>query len=97
MSSPSKRGDQNEVHAIKDLLQFSMSSAYHQGKKASSKRGHSIAQFYNTEVKWSIKPCIFLTKKVSKSLIQILVEWLMKKPIVCESPIASNKLLITDT
>ena len=28
VSSPSKKSDQNEVHAIKDLLQYSMSRAY---------------------------------------------------------------------
>ena len=28
VSSPSKKADKNEVHAIKDLLQWSISSAY---------------------------------------------------------------------
>ena len=77
VSSPSKKLYQNEVHAIKDLLQCSMSSAYCQ-KKASTKCGHLIAQVHNTEVKWSIKPCIVLTKKVSKALRQTLVEWIIK-------------------
>ena len=58
VSSPSQKADQNEVHAIKDLFQCIMSSAYRRGKKASTKRGHFIAQVHNTEVKWSIKPCI---------------------------------------
>ena len=44
-----------------DLLQCSMSSAYHRGGKSSTKLGHLIDQLYNTEVKWSIKPCIIRT------------------------------------
>ena len=47
-------------------------------EKASTKRGHLIAQFHNTEVKWSINPCIVLTKKVIKALWQKAVEWIMK-------------------
>ena len=65
-------------------------------KKASTKRGHLIAQVHNTEVKWSIKPCIVQTKKVSKALRQKLVEWIMKNSNVLESPIALDTLLITD-
>ena len=37
-------------------------------KKTSTKRGHLIAQVHNTAVKWSIKPYIFRTTKVSKIL-----------------------------
>ena len=33
LSSPSKKADQNKVHGIKDLLQCSMSSAYHWKKR----------------------------------------------------------------
>ena len=66
VSSPSKKTDQNEVNAIQDLLQCSRSSAYCQQKIASTKRGHLIAQVKNTAVKWSIKPCIVRTKRVSK-------------------------------
>ena len=47
MSSPSKKSDQNEVNAIKDLLQCSMSSAYCR-KRASTKSGHLISQVNNT-------------------------------------------------
>ena len=32
VSSPSKKADQNEVHAIKNLIQYSMSSAYRRKK-----------------------------------------------------------------
>ena len=81
---------------LSNLLQCRMSSAYRQGKKASTKRGHFISQVHNTEVKWSIKPCIVRTKKVSKALRQKLVEWIMKNSNVCESPIARDTLLITD-
>ena len=42
---------QNEVNEIQDLLQCSRSSAYRQQKRASTKRGHLIAQFKNTAVK----------------------------------------------
>ena len=48
-------------------------------KNDSTKRGHLISQVHNTEMKWSIKPCIVRTKKVSKALKQKLVEWIMKK------------------
>ena len=48
---PSKKTDHNEVHTIRDLLQCSRSSAYCQQRKASTKRGHLIAQVKNTSVK----------------------------------------------
>ena len=54
MSPPSKKADQNEVHSVKDLLQFSISSAYSWVKKAPKKCGHLIAQVHNTEVKCPI-------------------------------------------
>ena len=63
-------------------------------KRASTKHVNLIAQFHNTEVKWSIKPCLLQTKKVSKALRQKLVEWIMKNSNVCESPIARDTLLI---
>ena len=67
------------------------------GEKASKKCGNLIAQFHNIEVKWSIKPCIFRTKKVSKVLRYKLVERIMKNSNVRESPIACYTLLITDS
>ena len=63
VTSPSKKTDHNEVHIIRDLLQSSISSAYCQQRKSSTKRGHLIAQVKNTSVKWYIKPCIVRTKK----------------------------------
>ena len=72
-----------------------MSSSYSQGKKASTKCVNFIAQVQNAEVKWSIKPFIVQTKKVSKALRQELVEWIMKISNVRESPIARDTLLIT--
>ena len=95
VSSTSKKADQNEVHALKDLLQCSISILYRQ-KKASTKRVHLISQFHNTEVRWSIKPFIVLTKTVSKLLRQKLVDWVMKNSNVCESPISHDTLLITN-
>ena len=65
-------------------------------KKASTKRGHLIAQVHNTEVKWSIKPLIVRTKKVSKALRNKLVERIIKKSNLRESPIARDTLLIAD-
>ena len=56
--SPSNKTNQNEVQAIKDLLQCSMSSAYCQKKIASTKCGKLVYQVHNIEVKRSIKPCI---------------------------------------
>ena len=73
-----------------------MSSAYRQNKKASTKRGPLIPQVHNIEVKWSIKPCIVRTKKVSKALRHKSVEWIIKKSNVREYPIARDTLLLTD-
>ena len=70
VTSPSKKTDHNEVIVIRDLLQCSRSSAYRQQIKASTKCGHLIAQVKNTSVKWSIKPCIVRTKKISNALRQ---------------------------
>ena len=96
MSYSSKKTDQNEVHAIKDLLQCSRSSAYRQNKKASTKRGHLIAQVHNTAMKWSIKTCIVWgKKKVGKAFRQKLVEWIMKNSNVREYPISRDNLIIT--
>ena len=64
-------------------------------KRASTKRGHLIAQVYNTEVKWSIRPCI-VRIYFSKALKQKLVEWILKNSNVHESPIACDTLLIND-
>ena len=58
LSYPSRKADQNEVHLIKYLLQYSMPSAYRCKKEASKKSGHLIAQSHNKEVEWSVKPCI---------------------------------------
>ena len=74
MSSPRKKTYQNEVYAIRDLLQCSRSSAYCQQKKASTTHGYLIAQVKNTAVKCSIKPCIIKQKKVSKALRQEIVD-----------------------
>ena len=65
-------------------------------KTASTKRGHLIAQVKNIAVKWSIKPCIVRTKKLSKALRQELVDWIMKNSNVSHSPITLDTLLIAD-
>ena len=96
MSSPSKKTDQNEVNAIHDFFQCSRPSAYRQQKKASTRLGHLIAQVKNTAVKWSIKRCIVITKKVSKALRQEIVDWITKKSNVRQSTITRDTLLITD-
>ena len=82
VTSPSKKTDQNEVNAIRDLLQCSRSSVYRQQRKASTKRGHLIAQVRNTSLKWYIKPRIVKTKKISKALIKETVDWIMKNSFV---------------
>ena len=96
MTFPSKKTDHNEVHTIRDLLQCRRSSAYRQQKRASKKRGHFIAQVKNTAVKWSIKPCIVRTRKISKALRQEIVDWIMKTSNVRQSPITCDTLLIAD-
>ena len=88
--------DKNEVNTIQNLLQCSRSSEYCQQKTASTKRGHLIAQVKTTAVKWSIKPCIVRTKKVSKALRQELVDWIMKILNVRQSPINRDTLIIAD-
>ena len=96
MTSPSKKTDHNEVHTIRDLLQCSRSSAYRQRRTASTKLGHLIAQVKNTSVKWSIKPRIVRTKKISKALRKETVDWIMKNSNVRDSPITHDTLLIAD-
>ena len=44
VTSPTKKIDHNEVYTIRDVLQYSRSSAYCQQRTASTKRGHLIAQ-----------------------------------------------------
>ena len=96
LTSPSNKTDHNEVNSIQDLLQCSRSSAYRQQRKASTKCGHFITQVKNTSVKWSIKPCIVKTKKISKALRKETVDWIMKNSNVRESPITCDNLLIAD-
>ena len=55
-----------------------------------------IAQAKNISVKWSIKPCIVRTKKISKALRKETVEWIMKNSNVRQSPITRDTLLIAD-
>ena len=66
VTSPSNKTDHNEVNTIQGLLQCSRSIAYRQHIKASTKRGHLIAQVKNTSVKCYIKPCIVGTKKSAR-------------------------------
>ena len=73
-----------------------MSSTYCRVKMACTKCGQFISQVHNIEVKWSAKLCIFRTKRVSKTLREKLVECIMKKSNMRESPIARDTLLITD-
>ena len=47
-------------------------------------------------MKWSIKPCIVITKKISKALRKETVDWIMKNSNVREAPITSDTLLIAD-
>ena len=96
VTSPSKKKDHNKVNAIQDLLQCSISSAYRQQRKASTKRGHLIAQVKNTSVKWFIKPCIVRTKKISKALRKEIVDLITKNSNVRQSPITRDTLLIAD-
>ena len=96
VTSPSKKTDHNEINAIQDLLQCSRSSAYRQQRKASTKRGHLITLVKNTSVKWSIKPCIVRTKKISKALIKEIIDWIMKFSNVRQPPITRDTLLIAD-
>ena len=96
MTSPTKKTDHNEVHRIRNLLQCSRSSAYHQRRIASTKQGHLIAQVKNTAVRWSIKPRIVRTKKISKALRKETVHWIMKNSNVRQSPITHDTLLIAD-
>ena len=96
MTSPSNKIDQNEVNEIQDLLQCSRSSAYRQRRTASTKRGNLIAQVKNTSVKWSIKPCIVRTKKISKALRKETGDWIKKYSNVRQSPITCDTLLIAD-
>ena len=55
-----------------------------------------IAQIKNTVVKWSIKPCIVITKTVSKALRKEIVDWIMINSNLCQSPITRDTLLIAD-
>ena len=96
MTSPTKKTDHNEVNSIQDLLQCTRSSAYCQQRKASTKRGHFIAQVKNTSLKWSIKTCIVRTKQISKALRQETIDWIMKNPNVSQSPITRDTLPIAD-
>ena len=73
-----KKTNHNEVHTIGYLLQYSRSCVYRQQRTASTKRGHLIAHVKNTSVKWSIKPRIVRTKKISKALRKETVDWIMK-------------------
>ena len=47
-------------------------------------------------VKWSIKPRIVRTKKISKALRKETVDWIMKNSNMRQSPITRDTLPITD-
>ena len=80
------------------MIYFNVADQVHivNNKKASTKRGHLIAQVKNTSVKWSIKPCIVRTKKISKALRKEIVDWIMKNSNMRQSPMIRDTLLIAD-
>ena len=55
--SPSKKVDITKFMQLRIYLNV-VCQVHIIEKKASKKHGHLISQFHNTEVKWSIKPCI---------------------------------------
>ena len=77
MTSPTKKTEQNEVHAIKGLIQCSMSSAYYR-KKGFYKTWtfDCSSPQYRGEMVYQTMHC--LKKKIIKTLRQKLVEWIMK-------------------
>ena len=83
---------------IQSGIYFNVSDQVHilQQRKASTKRGYLIDQVKNTPVKWSIKPCIVRTKKISKALRKEIVDWIMKSSNVRQYPITRDTLLIAD-
>ena len=59
------QGKQIKMKFAQLNIYFNVACQVHivENKKASTKRGHLIAQVRNKSVKWSIKPCIVRTKK----------------------------------
>ena len=96
-SSPSRTKDINEAEGIQHILNCSRSTSYRRLKALAEQRARLIAQSSNTDVKWSIKPRIIRTKKVSNDLRARLLEWILKNQNVRQSPIKRDTLLIKDT
>ena len=94
VSSLSKKAHQNKVHAIMDLLQCIMSSAYSFKKIL---QNVDIWLLKSTIQRWNgLSNHELFEKKINKALRQKLVEWIAKNSNVPEYPIARDTLLITD-
>ena len=59
-------------------IYFNVADQVYIVNRASTKCGNLITQVKNTLVKWSIKPCIVRTNKVSKALRKETVDWIIK-------------------
>ena len=96
MSSPSNKIDQNEVNVIQDSLQCSISSVYRQQKSFYKMWTFDRSnQKYSSEMVYQTMHC-YNKKKVSKALRKEIVDWILKKSNVCQSPITRDTLLISD-
>ena len=65
VSSTSKKSEQKRSSCNQGFTSMKYARSVSSKNKASTKREHFIAQVRNTEVKWSIKPCI-VQKKLAR-------------------------------
>jgi hypothetical protein len=93
----SKKESKQELEIIRSIYNCSLPTAYTKRRALVSKRGKLKSNINNKDVKWSVKPCIVRTKKVSDKLRLELTKWILKNANVRQSPIARDTLLIRDT
>eukprot|EP00978_Attheya_sp_CCMP212_P024273 scaffold76016_cov51-Attheya_sp.AAC.2 len=97
VNSPTTKRDKHEVAGVQHLLGCSLSAAYRCCRRElSTKRGYLRSESTNPNVKWAIKPRGVRVKKVSLDLRARLLQWIMKNPNVCQSPITRDTLIIKD-
>jgi hypothetical protein len=96
VSSPGKRATKHELDGIQSILGCSRNTAQRTRHRVSAKRARLQSVQDDKTVKWAVKPRIVRKKKVDDTLIQKVVDWILRNSNIRESPIVRDTLLVDD-
>eukprot|EP00978_Attheya_sp_CCMP212_P012464 scaffold31102_cov31-Attheya_sp.AAC.1 len=96
VSSPGKKATKHELDGIQSILGCSRNTAQRTRHRVSAKRAHLQSVQDDKTVKWVVKPRIVFKKKVDDTLIEKVVDWVLRNSNIRESPIVRDTLLIDE-